>query len=69
MKTSAPVMEAEGDSGVVAGSGVAVDSEGAMAEGVDWVAEVGAGAEVDLAAVATQEFMVHGSVVLGLHRV
>jgi hypothetical protein len=53
-------MEAEGDLGVVAGSGAAVDSEGAMVGGVDWV---GAGAEVDSAAVATQECRVHGSMV------
>jgi len=29
---------------------------------VDWVAEVGAGAGVDLAAVATQGFRIQGSV-------
>jgi hypothetical protein len=56
-------MEADGDSGVAVDSGVAADSGEATAEGADWVAEVGAGAGVDSAAVAThQGFRIQGSV-------
>jgi hypothetical protein len=64
IETSAPAMEAEGDSRVVAGSGAAAETaEGAMAEGADWVAEVGAEVGVDSEAAAKQGFRIQGSVV------